>query len=63
MSSAPTPSAAPNRLGIRVVWESAFFGPEERVAIEEVLAAILADGLIEAFTWSRPRNATPAGSP
>jgi hypothetical protein len=64
MSSAPRPStAAPNRLGIRVVWENAFFGPEERAAIEEVLAAILADGLIEAFTRSRPSDPTPARSP
>jgi hypothetical protein len=53
MPSAPRPRTAPtNRLGIRVVWENAFFGPEERAAIEEVLAAILADGLIEAFTRS-----------
>lgn len=54
MPSAPKPSTTPpNRLGIRVVWENGFFGPEERTAIEDVLAGILADGLTEAFTRSR----------
>jgi hypothetical protein len=50
-------------LGIRVVWENEFFGPDERAAIEEVLAAILADGLTEAFTRSRPPSVTPPSPP
>jgi hypothetical protein len=49
-------------LGIRVVWANAFFGPEERAAIEEVLADILADGLIEAFTRSHPSDGALAAN-
>ena len=42
----------PEQWGLRVVWDNPAFSPGERADIEDLLAHILAEGLVEACSVS-----------